>query len=266
MNRILVAGGTGTVGRVVTRRLLDAGATVRVLSRGVRRQTRMGDAEHAVGNVKTGEGLDEAISGVDTVVVCVDPVHHLVDAALAAGKPHLVYISIVGIDRIPLGYYQRKLADEHLIGCSGLPWTVLRATQFHDLIAVALRMLAKPPILMVPAGWRFQPIDVRDVGVRLAELALAEPAGRVPDIGGPEIRPFADLARSYLTAVGKRRPVVSVPLPGAVARGYRAGGNLTPDHAVGTIPFERYLDEQLAAGTLPYGDAIRAHLRWRRPT
>lgn len=259
--QILVAGGTGTLGRVVTRRLLDAGVGVRVLSRGLRSSSPIGDEEHAVGNVKTGEGLAEAMAGVDTVVACVDPAQQLVDAALTAGKPHLVYISIVGIDRIPLGYYQRKLADEQLISASGLPWTVLRATQFHDLVALGLRMLAKLPILMVPAGWSFQPIDVRDVGARLAELALGEPAGRVPDIGGPEIRRVADLARGYLTAVKKRRPVMSVPLPGRIARGYRAGANLTPEHAVGTIPFERYLDEQLAAGTLPYRDAIRAYLR-----
>ncbi|BCO34602.1 NmrA family transcriptional regulator [Mycobacterium heckeshornense] len=258
---ILVTGGTGTVGRVVSERLLDAGAQVRVLSRGLR---SIGRTPHVVGDVRTGEGLAEAIRGVDTIVHCVDPAHHVVDAALAAGKPHVVFISIVGVDRVPLGYYRRKLADEQLIMDSGLPWTVLRATQFHDLIAAALRMLATPPILMVPAGWRVQPIDVREVGARLAELALDGPAGRVADMGGPEVLPIAELARRYLAAVGKRRPVVSLPLPGRISRGYRSGGNLTPEHAVGTIPFERYLDEQLAAGRWPYSEAIRSYLRLPR--
>jgi uncharacterized protein YbjT (DUF2867 family) len=169
---ILVTGGTGTLGRVVAERLLDAGAHVRVLSRGLR---TIGRAPQVVGDVRTGEGLAEAMRDVNAVVHCVDPAHHVVDAALAAGKPHLVFISIVGVDRVPLGYYRRKLADEQLIADSGLPWTVLRATQFHDLIAAALRILAKPPVLLVPAGWRFQPIDVRDVAARLAELAFGRP-------------------------------------------------------------------------------------------
>jgi uncharacterized protein YbjT (DUF2867 family) len=140
---------------------------------------------------------------------------------------------------------------------------VLRATQYHDLVALLLRILATPPLMIVPA-WSFQPVDVRDVGARLAALALVEPAGRVPDIAGREVLPITDLARRYLAALGKHRVVVSVPLPGRIARGYRAGGNLAPDRAVGTIPFERYLDEQLAAGTVPYGDAIRAYLRLPR--
>ncbi len=253
-NLVLVTGGTGTVGRVVVQHLLDAGRQVRVLSRGRR---RTGPTQHVTGDVRTGEGLAEAVAGVDAIVACVDPAHRLVEAALRAGKPHLVYISIVGVDRVPLGYYRRKLADERLIGASGLPWTMLRTTQFHDLVAAMLRLLATPPVLMVPAGWSFQPVDVREVGARLAALALGEPAGRVPDLAGPEVRAVEDLARTYLTAVGKRRPIVPVGLPGRVCRAYRAGGHLAPGRAVGTIGFEQYLDEQLAAGTVPYDDAIR---------
>jgi hypothetical protein len=134
---------------------------------------------------------------------------------------------------------------------------VLRTTQFHDLIAVMLRLLAKPPVMMVPAGWSFQPIDVREVGARLAALAMSQPAGRVPDLAGPEICTIEDLARTYRTAVRKRRPIVSVPLPGRVCRAYRAGGHVAPARAVGTIAFEQYLGEQLAAGTLRPGVSCR---------
>lgn len=256
---ILVLGGTGTLGRVVVQHLLDAGAQVRVLSRGHR---HTGPAQHVTGDVRTGEGLDGALVGVGTIVACVDPVHRVVEAALRAGMPHLVYISIVGVDRVPLGYYQRKLADERLIGDSGLPWTVLRTTQFHDLVAAMLRLLAKPPVMMVPAGWSFQPVDVREVGAGLAALVLGEPAGRVPDLAGPDVRTVDDLARTYLAAVGRHRPIISVPLPGRICRAYRAGGHLAPDRALGTIPFEQYLGEQLAAGSLPYDDAVRDYTGW----
>jgi uncharacterized protein YbjT (DUF2867 family) len=260
-HRVVVAGGTGTLGRVVVDQLLASGADVRILTRG-RRRHRRSDVEHVQGDLRTGAGLDAALSGVDTVVQCAEHVDQLVSAAKRAGSPHLVYTSIVGSDRVPV--YRRKVADEKLIASSGLPWTVLRATQFHDLIAVLLRMLAKPPVLALPAGWSFQPVDVREVGERLARLALGEPAGRAPDFGGPQIRAVSDLARSYLAMVGKRRPIMPVWLPGRVFRAYRAGGHLAPEHAEGTITFEQYLTEQLAAGVVPYGDALHDYLPLRR--
>jgi uncharacterized protein YbjT (DUF2867 family) len=258
-NRVLVTGGTGTVGRVVVDHLTTAGKDVRILSRGRRRHLRT-DVQHVVGNVGTGEGLDAAVNGVDAIVHCVYPSEHLVAAARRAGSPHLVYVSIVGIDRVPFSLYRKMLANERVIAESGLPWTVQRATQFHDLIAFMLRMLAKPPVMALPSGLRFQPVDVRDVGERLARLALGEPVGRAPDLGGPQVRALDDLARSYLPIVGKRRTIVPIRLPGKVFGGIHAGGLLAPEHADGTITFEQYLREQVGAGQLPYGDAIRAYL------
>jgi uncharacterized protein YbjT (DUF2867 family) len=262
-NSVLVTGGTGTVGRIVVDHLTTAGKDVRILSRG-RRPSQRADVQHVVGDVRTGDGLDAAVDGVDTIVHCVYPTEHLVAAAKRAGSPHLVYVSIVGIDRVPFALYRMMLANERTIAESGLPWTVLRATQFHDLIALILRMLAKPPVMALPSGLRFQPVDVRDLGDRLARLALGEPIGRAPDFGGPQPRALDDLARSYLAIVGKRRPIVPIRLPGKVFRGIRAGGLLAPEHAAGTITFEQYLGEQLAAGQLPYHDAIRAYLPHRR--
>jgi uncharacterized protein YbjT (DUF2867 family) len=262
-NQVLVVGGTGTLGRVVVDHLLAADANVRILTRGRRRQLHT-DVKHATGDLRSGEGLDQAVAGVDTIVLCADPAQHVVAAAKRAGTAHLAYTSIVGIDRVPFVYYRRKLADEGLIAASGVPWTILRATQFHDLIAVLLRMLAKPPVMLLPVGGRFQPVDVREVGERLAGLTLGEPVGRAPDFGGPQVRAVSDLAHSYLAMVGTRRAIVPVWLPGKVFRAYRAGGHLAPEHAAGTITFEDYLGEQLAAGRLPYGDALRDYLPLRR--
>jgi uncharacterized protein YbjT (DUF2867 family) len=260
--RVLVVGGTGVLGRVVVDQLLTSDASVRILSRG-RRPSCRDDVEHVTADLRTGEGLDGAVSGVDTIVQCAEHVDHLVAAAKRAGSPHLVYTSIVGSDRVPV--YRRKVADEELIASSGLPWTVLRATQFHDLIAMLLRMLAKSPVMLLPAGWSFQPVDVREVGARLGELALGEPVGRAPDFGGPQVRAVSDLARSYLEIVGKHRLRLPIPLPGKVFRAYRAGGHLTPENVQGTVTFELYLSEQLAAGVVPYAGAIRAYLPLPRP-
>ena len=241
MTTILVTGGTGTLGRLVTERLRADGHEVRVLSRHTQ--------PYAVDLRQGGAGLDTALAGVDTVVHCATTqtggdekaARHLVEAARRAGVEHLVYISIVGVDRVPFPYYRTKLAVERMIEESGLGWTVLRATQFHDLLVMMFRALAKLPVLLLPAGVRDQPVEVAEVAERLAELAAGAPAGRVEDMGGPEIRTFESLARAYLKAAGRRRAVVSVPLWGKVYRAFREGGHLTSEHAVGKGTFEEYL-------------------------
>jgi NAD(P)-dependent dehydrogenase (short-subunit alcohol dehydrogenase family) len=145
MNRpILVTGGSGTLGGGVVARLLAAGHQVRVLSRRPRPAGGPAAAEWAAGDLVGGDHLAGAVSGVAAIVHCasdprrpgvdVDGTRNLLRAAQAAGTPHLVDISIVGIDRVPSRYYQAKLEAERLIQTSGLGWTILRATQFHQLV------------------------------------------------------------------------------------------------------------------------------------
>jgi uncharacterized protein YbjT (DUF2867 family) len=240
MTTILVTGGTGTLGRHLTERLRADGHDVRVLSRH--------SEEYAV-DLLEGTGLDAAVASVDTIVHCAtsprggdeQAAAHLITAARRAGVGHLVYISIVGIDRVPFGYYKSKLAVEKLIGESGLGWTVLRTTQFHDLVLQLLAGSAKLPVMLLPAMVADQPIEVAEVAARLAELATGAPAGRVPDMGGPEVRTFPELARAYLRASGRRRPLLNVRLAGKAYRGFRAGGHLTPERAVGKVTFEQFL-------------------------
>jgi uncharacterized protein YbjT (DUF2867 family) len=201
----------------------------------------------------TQEGLGAAVDGVDVVVHCatnpykntwqtdVEGTQSLLDEAARAGVRHFVYVSIVGVDRIPLRYYKAKVAAEWVVRRSEVPWTILRATQFHDLILRALQDLMWGPVVPVPKGFSFQPLDPRDVADRLVELATARPAGRVPDMGGPEVLDARELARSYLERVGARRPVVTFPLPGAAARAFRSGANLAPDATDGTITWRDFL-------------------------
>ncbi|MER5213782.1 NAD(P)H-binding protein [Streptomyces sp. NPDC002838] len=241
MTTILVTGGTGTLGRLVTERLRADGHEVRVLSRHAQ--------PYAVDLREGGEALDAAVAGVDTIVHCASSPRggdeqaaaHLIAAARRAGVGHVVYISIVGIDRVPFGYYQSKLAVEKLIEESGLGWTVLRTTQFHDLPVMLFEVQAKSPVLLLPAGVPDQPVEVAEVAARLAELASGPPAGRVEDMGGPEVRSLESLARAWLKATGRKRAVVNVPLLGQAYRAFRAGGHLTPEHAVGKGTFEEYL-------------------------
>ncbi len=248
MTTILVTGGTGTLGRLVTERLRADGHEVRVLSRHAQ--------PYAVDLRKGGPGLDAAMDGVDTIVHCAsspgggdeEAAAHLIAAARRGGVRHLVYISIVGVDRVPFGYYNTKLAVERLVEESGLGWTVLRATQFHDLLVRVLGLLSRSPVVLLPAHVKDQPVEVAEVADRLAELAVGAPAGRVEDMGGPEVRTFDSLARSYLKATGRRRLVLRVPLRGKAYDGFRSGGHLAPAHAVGKGTFEEYLGRRSGGG------------------
>ena len=144
------------------------------------------------------------------------------------------------------GYFGSKLAAESVVAESGLPWTTLRATQFHDLILMTVRQMARMPVIPVPTGFRFQPVDAGEVSARLVELALGAPAGLVPDMAGPRVYEMATLLRGYLRTVGKHRLIVPVRVPGRAARGFRAGANLAPDRAVGVRTWEDFLAGRVA--------------------
>lgn len=253
---VLVTGGTGTLGRRVVRRLRDAGSEVRVLSRHAHAETD--GVQFLVGDLVKGEGIESAVDGVAAIVHCasdnkgdVEATRNLVQEASRVGAPHLVYISIVGIERVSFGYTRSKLAAERVVSGSGLPWTTLRATQYYDLILAGYQKVAWLPVIPIPAGFRIQPVDADEVAARLVEVALGEPAGRVADIGGPQVSSAVELLRVYLRVTGRRRWVVPVWLPGI--GGVRAGGLLVEAQpgagdAAGGRTWEEFLAERLVDG------------------
>ncbi|MDA4106156.1 SDR family oxidoreductase [Mycolicibacterium holsaticum] len=245
---VLITGATGTLGHCVVPEAVDAGHQVRALSR----KNRVGytGVRWAQGDLLAGTGLDDALHGVDVVVNCatqptggkdVTSMANLIAAARRASVGHIVHVSIVGIDRIPLPYYRTKLRAEQLLEASGVGHTVLRATQFHDLIYAIFAIQRFSPVLCALRGVRFQPIDTHDVAARLVELVDAEPAGRAPDIGGPAVHTHTELGRMYLAARGSRRKAVALPITGRIVAGFRSGANLVPANAVGTVSFADYL-------------------------
>jgi uncharacterized protein YbjT (DUF2867 family) len=259
--RVLVTGGTGTLGRLVVPRLQTAGCRVRVLSR--RSREAADGVEHAIGDLATGEGITAAVEGAEIIVHCAgtqkgdgEKAENLVRAASAAGVRHLVYISVVGADRIPVRgrvdramfvYFESKLAGERVVAGSGIPWTTLRATQFYDLILLTARFMTRLPVVPAPTGFRFQPVDTGEVAARLVELAMGAPAGLAPDIAGPRVYTLKELLQSYLRARHRHRPIVPLRLPGEAARAVRGGANLAPDHAVGRRTWEEFLAERMSA-------------------
>ncbi|NUR84181.1 MAG: NAD(P)H-binding protein [Nonomuraea sp.] len=243
---IFITGGTGTLGKLVTPRLRDAGHDVRVLTR--RPRPAEPHLDYVVGDL-TKDTPD--LTGADVVVHLAggakgDEVAtaNLVRAAQQAGVRHIVYISVIAADRLPIGYFRQKADSERIIAESGIPWTTVRAAQFHDFVLNVARFLAKLPVVPVPGGLRFQPVDKRDVADRIVELALGAPAGLVPDLAGPKVYGMGELLRDYLAATGKRRPTIPLRIPGKIGRAYRAGDNLTLTGAtLGTRTWEDYLRE-----------------------
>lgn len=247
---ILLTGGTGRLGRRVLPLLRDAGHTVRVLSR--REHEPADGVEYVTGDLLAGEGIERAIDGAEIIVHLAggpkgddEATRNLVRAAVPAGTRHVVYISVIGADSVPLGYFKSKLGAEQAVGGSGLPWTTLRAAQFHTLVLTVVEKMAKLPVIPVPGGLRFQPVDPGDVAARLVELALGKPAGLVPDLAGPKVYGMDELIRGYLAARGKRRLLMPVRMPGKAGRAYRAGENLSLDATAGKRTWEDFRDEEM---------------------
>lgn len=245
MTTIAIAGGTGALGAQVVEAVLrrDLTPVVVARSRGV--------------DLTTGVGLDEALAGVDAVVDASNvtalrakpaiaffeaATSHLLAAGERAGVRHHVAVSIVGCDRVDLGYYFGKRRQEELVRTGPVPWTIVRATQFHEFAGQLLER-SPGPVGLVPKMLS-QPVSARALADLLVDIAVGEPVGDAPEVGGPEQHLMPDLARRLVANHGRRMKVVAAPLPGRAGRQIAAGG-LLPGSGATILP-ETY-DEWLAA-------------------
>jgi len=255
--KILITGGHGHLGRVFVRAAAESGHLPRTMSR--RPAPAEATGEWAQADLDSGAGLADAVAGVDVVVHAasdprtaaqtdVEGTRRLVDAALAAGVGHFLYVSIVGIDRIPFGYYQHKLAAEGIVRDSGIPYSILRAAQFHYFIDMLLQAAARVPLVLpVPAGFRAQSIAISDVVPHMLGVIADGPGGMLPDLVGPRAMTLREAAKLWLAARGMRRPILGLPIPGAVAAGFRAGHNTAPHRPSGTMTWEAWLANRYGA-------------------
>jgi uncharacterized protein YbjT (DUF2867 family) len=206
------------------------------------------------GDLATGLDLDKALAGAQLVVhaaqdprgdpweVDVAGTRRLVQAVDRDRLQHLVYTSIVGVDRIPFGFYRAKYAAEQILLASGLPVTRLRITQFHGFVDSLLETARRGPVLPVPMGWRLQPVDIGEVAAHITEVVARPPAGDdVVEFGGPEERRAADVARAWAAAKGSGAHVVATPLPGKMAAAIRDGAALPTRGARGSRTYAQHL-------------------------
>jgi uncharacterized protein YbjT (DUF2867 family) len=239
--RIAITGGTGTVGREVAWALYERGHEVRVLCRRGPLPVDLTD----------GTGLAAALDGVEAVVdasngprrsLLVDGTGRLLAAEARAGVRHHVAISIVGIERAPGRYYALKREQEAVVKAAGVPWSIVRATQFHTLVESILRKAARFGVLPTGAA-RFQPVDPREVGALLADAVEAAPCGATTEVAGPEILTLRELASRWRRETGSH----ALPLPVPTPRSLREGALTSPGARRGTKTFAEWMREREAS-------------------
>lgn len=273
--KILVTGATGTLGRAVVKAAAAAGHEVRAMSRkrertgptgpsermGPTPSERIGPTESAAttetvtADLSNGKGLVAAVEGVQAIVhaatdprrsdsVDVDGTRLLLDVARRARVSHFLYISIVGVDKIPLGYYRAKLRAEELVETSTMPYSILRATQFHGFIDALLSKAANllPWVMPLPSSFHVQSVDVHDVASRIVTSLADGPKQRLRDFGGPDTMLLADAAAYWKQARGVTKRIISIPIPGGTAAGFRAGANIAWNGDLGTTRWTEWLE------------------------
>jgi uncharacterized protein YbjT (DUF2867 family) len=246
--RIVVTGGKGKLGAEVVRKLKARGATVASASRRT-------DVDLA-----TGAGLEAALEGAECVVhaathplrhrrVDLDGTRRMINIfASRPTPPRVIYVSIVGCARIPFRYYRAKFACELVLERSKLPVTVVRATQFHTLVASVARAVTVGPLSFVAQGMSFQPCDHHWVAAEIADIALGPaPSGyhRAADLAGPERLSLAEAAELIRAKDGKPMPrLITFPPTGGTLRAFEAGANLPdPDAKIGGSSFRAFLGQ-----------------------
>lgn len=238
MATVLITGATGRLGTKAVRVLAEAGHEPRPFSR------------RAGGDLATGEGLAEALDGVTWVLHAasdsdtrdgandVEATRRLLEAA--RGVEHLLYLSIVGVDRIPYRYYGNKLACERLVAASGIPFTILRATQFHELGENVLREKERRWLSVIyPFDFKVQLVAALEVAERAAELLSGPPRREVAEFGGPQIMTVREAVDTWRDLRGSLR-VLPLPYPGKVSAAFRAGLNTT-EHADGRQTWREFV-------------------------
>ncbi|GGI01684.1 nucleoside-diphosphate sugar epimerase [Arthrobacter liuii] len=205
----------------------------------------------------TGRGLDQALQDVETVIdvagiqtlstkKAVDYFTNATQNLLAAGKTagvkHHVVLSIVGIDKANSGLYAGKLVQEDEAKHGGIPWTILRSTQFHEFVPMSIKAASVGPLVFVPT-MATQPVAAKEVAAALVDAAEAGPQGRIPDLGGPRTEQLKDLVAAYLAKTQQKKRIVPLRVPGAMGKAMRNGTLVpAPGSAVGRQTFLEWLD------------------------
>ncbi|HTU14804.1 MAG TPA: NAD(P)H-binding protein [Solirubrobacterales bacterium] len=251
--KIAVVGGTGMVGGKVVAKLAADGHDVRILTRNPPAELPSGASHHPI-DLKTREGLDSALAGIETVIdvaneqkaarqVLVDGTADLLRRCEAASIDHYVGISILGCEKFGFKYYAAKTAQEEVIRSAPIGWSLLKASQFHELLEMVFGSVAR--FRLSPTGSiPLQTIAASVVAERLAAIAVSGPTRETETIAGPRIETLAAMSRTWRRAEGRSALPLPIWLPGKAGRELRSGGLTDPDATVPGPTFGEWLADR----------------------
>ncbi|MBK7872519.1 MAG: NAD(P)H-binding protein [Saprospiraceae bacterium] len=263
MKKALITGGTGVLGSALAKELQIQNLDFLAISRSrdkinhYNSTTEVSDLPWQCADLMTGEGLEQALIDVDTVFHLASIpkqtnedhpelklMENLLNAARKKDVQHLIYISILGVDRVPMPYYRAKLEAEKILQKSGIPYTILRATQFHEFLEAIINLCLKLPIGLVPKKFKVQPISLEAVVQALIKISENEPQHKILNIGGSEVLNFGEAAKLWLEYHHKSKPVINIPIMGKLMKSIANGGLLCQEVAPDSITWETYLQEK----------------------
>jgi uncharacterized protein YbjT (DUF2867 family) len=252
MADILITGASGALGKQLCSVMHENSIGFRAASR-----TKPGlpyEFEFHKTDLDTGEGFEEALSGIKyifhlasgtsrrNIKTDADKTEGLIYTAKKQKIIHFIYISIVGIDKIPYSYYTDKLETEKRIINSGLPYTIFRATQFHEFIDLVFTKLTRFPFGLIPKAFKIQPVEAKAVARELLNIYRSEPLNTIINKGGPEILTLGEMVKPWLKAKNKRKLILNFPWPGKTAVALKKGYNTCEETVSKSITWKQYLD------------------------
>jgi uncharacterized protein YbjT (DUF2867 family) len=248
-----VTGATGVLGSALLDQLTRHEYKVKITSRS--KPENIGPFEWVYSDLSSGEGIEEAVQGVDVIIhAATSPVKNSKIVEVSSFEEflskinhinHFIYPSIVGIDEIPFKYYKLKYEAEDLLKNSSIPYTIVRATQFHNFVENLF--LSKPLFnrYVVPGNIKFQSVDVSEFANRLIGLVDKGPQGRTDDFGGPEVMTLKDMAELKIKINSESNKVLSFSMPGELYRALKDGKNTNDNQKMGKITFKDYLKNKM---------------------
>ncbi|CAF2643448.1 unnamed protein product [Rotaria sp. Silwood2] len=266
MAKILVTGGNGVLGQAVSKLFLSNNTNFLIASRNQKAKTYDNNNAASHLNLKWNymdlskkEGLNKSVNNDIDTILHLASIHiqkidgqpgdiiltkNLLDSIQEKNIKHFVYISIVGIDKIPFSYYKAKLECEHLIKASGIPYTILRATQFHDFVDFVASKLLKFPITIVPKSFKVQPIQVEAVAMELDKIIKESPLNSTYNIGGKKIYNMKEIMDSLLKIRHENKLILNMPAISNVIKGFIKGYNTCGNISLNSNTWEEYLSKK----------------------
>jgi len=259
-NKILITGGTGHLGQKIVQLIKSKEYEVSILTSksGLKNEDNI---TYFTGNLSQNIGLKEATKDINTIIHCasnprdfekvdIEGTQNLLNSIDKNSIKHLVYISIVGIHKSDYPYYQAKLKVENILENSGIPYTIVRTTQFHSFVFNLIQSLinetaSEKSVLKIPEGLKFQSIATDEVAKLLVKTALQPPQGLLPDFGGPEMFSFDEMTATYLKKSQLNWNIEPEPTNNIRHQLFRTGINLCPDNAFGKETWELFLEKSI---------------------